>query len=68
MQMAFKYLSYVMYPLLVAYAVYSLLYDEHKSWYSFVVGMAAGAVYTFGMSGGDRNAMVCLRGLRSGLD
>ena len=35
-------------PLLLGYAVYSLLYEEHKGWYSFVVGMLAGAVYTFG--------------------
>ncbi|KAJ1982076.1 hypothetical protein H4R34_001836 [Dimargaris verticillata] len=47
-QMAFKYLSYVAYPLLVAYAGYSVVYDAHKSWYSFVINTLVGYVYTFG--------------------
>lgn len=46
--MAFRYLSYVIYPLLVGYTIYSLLYEEHKSWYSFVLGTLVGFVYTFG--------------------
>ncbi|ORZ40862.1 cleft lip and palate transmembrane protein 1-domain-containing protein [Catenaria anguillulae PL171] len=45
---AFKYMQYLMYPLLAAYAVYSLVYNEHKSWYSFVLNTLVGAVYTFG--------------------
>ncbi|KAF9172627.1 hypothetical protein BGX21_008546 [Mortierella sp. AD011] len=45
---AFKYLTYAAFPLLGAYALYSLLYEEHKSWYSFVVGTLVGFVYTFG--------------------
>ena len=48
--MAFKYLSRALVPLLLGYAVYSLVYEEHKGWYSFVVGMLAGSVYTFGVS------------------
>eukprot|EP00842_Homolaphlyctis_polyrhiza_P007095 jgi/Hompol1/975/HPOL_000249-RA len=47
-QMAFNYLSYVLFPLLAAYTVYSLMYEEHKSWYSFIVGTLVGFVYTFG--------------------
>jgi hypothetical protein len=47
-KIAFKYLSYVLYPLLIAYAIYSVLYEEHKSWYSFVVGTLVGFVYMFG--------------------
>ncbi|KAH6590506.1 hypothetical protein BASA50_006750 [Batrachochytrium salamandrivorans] len=47
-QMAFSYLSYALFPLLVAYTVYSLVYEEHKSWYSFIVGTLVGFVYTFG--------------------
>ncbi|EGF77440.1 hypothetical protein BATDEDRAFT_13981 [Batrachochytrium dendrobatidis JAM81] len=47
-QMAFGYLSYALFPLLVAYTIYSLVYEEHKSWYSFVVGTLVGFVYTFG--------------------
>jgi hypothetical protein len=30
-----KYLSYILYPLIFGYSVYSLLYDTHKSWYSW---------------------------------
>lgn len=47
-EMAFKYLSWALFPLLVCYAIYSLVFDEHKGWYSYTVNMLAGAVYTFG--------------------
>ena len=47
-QQAMKYLSYLLYPLVIGYSIYSLVYDEHKSWYSWVVGSLVGAVYTFG--------------------
>ncbi|GMR41537.1 hypothetical protein PMAYCL1PPCAC_11732, partial [Pristionchus mayeri] len=30
--MAFRYLRWVMYPLLVGYAIYSLVYEEQKGW------------------------------------
>ena len=30
--LAMKYLSYVLYPLILAYALYSLYYNDHKSW------------------------------------
>ncbi|OCT67779.1 cleft lip and palate transmembrane protein 1 homolog isoform X1 [Xenopus laevis] len=46
--MAFKYLSWILFPLLGCYAVYSLLYMEHKSWYSWVLGMLYGFLLTFG--------------------
>lgn len=45
---AMVYLSYALYPLLIGYAIYSLLYQDHKSWYSWIVGSLVGAVYTFG--------------------
>ncbi|KAF9359975.1 hypothetical protein BGX26_010903 [Mortierella sp. AD094] len=45
---AFKYLTWAAFPLLGSYAMYSLIYQEHKSWYSFVVGTLVGFVYTFG--------------------
>ncbi|KAG0254807.1 hypothetical protein BG011_005513 [Mortierella polycephala] len=45
---AFKYLTWAAFPLLGCYAIYSVLYDEHKSWYSFVVSTLVGFVYTFG--------------------
>ncbi|KAI9355037.1 cleft lip and palate transmembrane protein 1-domain-containing protein [Zopfochytrium polystomum] len=47
-QMAFQYLAYALYPLLFGYTIYSLMYEEHKSWYSFVVGTLVGFVYMFG--------------------
>lgn len=46
--MAFRYLSWILYPLLGCYAVYSLLYLEHKGWYSWVLGMLYGFLLTFG--------------------
>ncbi|KAK6470699.1 cleft lip and palate transmembrane protein 1-like protein [Huso huso] len=46
--MAFRYLSWLLYPLLGCYAVYSLLYNEHKSWYSWVLGLLYGFLLTFG--------------------
>lgn len=29
---ATRYLSYVLYPLVIGYAIYSLVYETHKSW------------------------------------
>lgn len=46
--LAFRYLSWVLYPLLACYAVYSLLYVEHKGWYSWVLSMLYGFLLTFG--------------------
>lgn len=45
---AIRYLSWAMYPLLAAYAVYSLLWREHRGWYSYLLETAVGAVYSFG--------------------
>lgn len=45
---AFKYLYMVAVPLLLAYAIYSLVYDTHKSWYSFVIATLVGSVYAYG--------------------
>ncbi|CAZ82473.1 unnamed protein product [Tuber melanosporum] len=45
---AFKYLYWVAVPLLLAYAVYSVLYDTHKSWYSFIITTLVGSVYAYG--------------------
>ncbi|KAI8920608.1 cleft lip and palate transmembrane protein 1-domain-containing protein [Entophlyctis helioformis] len=47
-ELAFRYLSYALFPLLSGYTVYSLVYEEHKSWYSFIVSTLVGFVYTFG--------------------
>jgi len=45
---AMTYLSYVLYPLVVGYGIYSLTYESHKSWYSWILGSLTGCVYTFG--------------------
>ncbi|XP_022091942.1 cleft lip and palate transmembrane protein 1-like protein [Acanthaster planci] len=45
---AMRYLSYVLYPLCLAGAVYSLLYVPHKSWYSWVIQSLVNGVYAFG--------------------
>ena len=45
---AMRYLSYVVYPLVVVYAIYALVYESHKSYYSWFIGSLSGAVYMFG--------------------
>jgi len=45
---AMKYLSWVLYPLCLGGAVYSLLYTPHKSWYSWTVQTTVNGVYAFG--------------------
>ncbi|KAH7089983.1 cleft lip and palate transmembrane protein 1-domain-containing protein [Paraphoma chrysanthemicola] len=47
-EIAFRYLYMVAVPLLVAYAIYSLMYDTHKSWYSFIITTLVGSVYAYG--------------------
>ncbi|XP_025410544.1 cleft lip and palate transmembrane protein 1 homolog [Sipha flava] len=47
-RLAFKYLSWVLFPLLAAYAIYSLVYEEHKGWYSWVLNMLYGFLLMFG--------------------
>ena len=45
---AMRYLSWVLYPLCVGGAVYSLLYTPHKSWYSWTIQTTVNGVYAFG--------------------
>ncbi|CAI2334011.1 unnamed protein product [Caenorhabditis sp. 36 PRJEB53466] len=47
-QMAFKYLGWVLFPLLVGYAIYSVIYVEQKGWYSWLLNMLYGFLLTFG--------------------
>lgn len=47
-KIAFKYMGYVAVPLLLAYAGYSLKYESHKSWYSFIITTLVGSVYAYG--------------------
>lgn len=45
---AFKYLSWLFLPLLMCYGVYSVIYLEHKGWYSWVLSMLYSFLLTFG--------------------
>ncbi|PNY28134.1 Cleft lip and palate transmembrane protein 1 [Tolypocladium capitatum] len=47
-EIAFRYMYMAAVPLLVAYGIYSLVYETHKSWYSFVITTLVGSVYTYG--------------------
>ena len=47
-KIAFKWMGIVAVPLLLAYAVYSLMYESHKSWYSFIITTLVGSVYAYG--------------------
>eukprot|EP01114_Cavostelium_apophysatum_P019265 TRINITY_DN6158_c0_g1_i3.p1 TRINITY_DN6158_c0_g1~~TRINITY_DN6158_c0_g1_i3.p1 ORF type:complete len:586 (+),score=148.64 TRINITY_DN6158_c0_g1_i3:36-1760(+) len=46
--MAMRYLSYVLYPLIVGYSMYALYYHTHKSWYSWIITSLSRCVYLFG--------------------
>lgn len=43
-----KYLSYILYPLCLGGAVYSLMYTPHKSWWSWTISSLVNGVYAFG--------------------
>jgi hypothetical protein len=47
-RIAMRYMSFVLYPAVVGYSIYSLRYEAHKGWYTWVLGSLVGAVYTFG--------------------
>ncbi|KAL2138951.1 hypothetical protein VTI28DRAFT_6016 [Corynascus sepedonium] len=47
-EIAFKYMYIAGVPLLIAYAIYSLIYETHKSWYSYVITTLVGSVYAYG--------------------
>lgn len=42
------HLGFALYPMVVGYAVYSLLFDRHKSWYGWVLSSLVNFVYVFG--------------------
>ena len=41
-------MSYVAIPCLAGYTIYSLLYESHKGWYSFIITTLTSFVYMFG--------------------
>jgi hypothetical protein len=38
----------VIYPLVIGYAAYSLIYETHQNWYSWILSSLVGFIYTFG--------------------
>ncbi|GMT17825.1 hypothetical protein PFISCL1PPCAC_9122, partial [Pristionchus fissidentatus] len=46
--LAFRYLRWVMYPALLGYAAYSLVYEEQKGWYSWILSTLYGYLLMFG--------------------
>jgi len=49
-KLAFRYVAYVTIPTLAAYTVYSLLYESHRGWYSFIISTLTSFVYMFGFA------------------
>ncbi|KAK7470267.1 hypothetical protein VKT23_001700 [Stygiomarasmius scandens] len=49
-KLAFRYVSYVAIPTLAGYTVYSLLYETHRGWYSFIISTLTSFVYMFGFA------------------
>ncbi len=47
-EQAMRYLGIAAIPFLGAYSIYSLIYEDHKGWYSWIIGTLVGFVYTFG--------------------
>ena len=44
-------MSYVAIPTLIGYTIYSLIYEKHKGWYSFIISTLTSYVYMFGFVG-----------------
>ncbi|RPD66736.1 cleft lip and palate transmembrane 1 [Lentinus tigrinus ALCF2SS1-7] len=49
-KLAFRIVAYFTIPCLAAYTVYSLLYETHRGWYSFVISTLTSFVYMFGFA------------------
>jgi hypothetical protein len=47
-RMAFNNLGMLCFPLAFCYCIYSVIYNEHKGWYSFILGSMYGFLLTFG--------------------
>lgn len=49
-EIATRYLLYASVPLLMLYAGYSVMYEEHKGWWSFTITTLVGFVYFYGFA------------------
>lgn len=45
---AIRVLTWLAVPLLLGYSAYSFVYEQHKSWYSWILASLVGFVYSFG--------------------
>lgn len=45
---AIRYLSILLFPMIFASIIYSLVYEKHASWYSWFISSLTSCVYTFG--------------------
>jgi len=45
---AMGHLFYIVYPGVLGYAAYALIYNEYKSWYSWFISSLVGFIYMFG--------------------
>jgi Cleft lip and palate transmembrane protein 1 (CLPTM1) len=60
-KLAFRYVSYVAIPALAIYAVYSLIYETHRGWYSFIISTLTSFVYMFGFVCFEKYPRRCVR-------
>jgi len=49
-KLAFRYVSYVAIPALAIYSIYSLVYETHRGWYSYIISTLTSFVYMFGFA------------------
>ncbi|KAF9266255.1 cleft lip and palate transmembrane 1, partial [Marasmius fiardii PR-910] len=49
-RLAFRYVSYFAVPSLAIYTGYSLMYETHRGWYSFIISTLTSYVYMFGFA------------------
>mmetsp|Transcript_18367 Transcript_18367/g.53373 ORF Transcript_18367/g.53373 Transcript_18367/m.53373 type:complete len:556 (+) Transcript_18367:31-1698(+) len=45
---AMKWLGIILMPLVIGYAIYTMVVDCHKSWYSYFLAVSASSVYSLG--------------------
>ena len=43
-----SYMQWAIIPIIGGYSIYSIMYNEHKSWYSFILNTLVGCIYMFG--------------------
>lgn len=62
-KLAFRYVSYVAIPLLAAYSIYSLVYETHRGWYSYIISTLTSFVYMFGFVSKSRDLVHISKGV-----